>query len=226
MKKIVILLVFAGILVAGCGNEKKNEEATQHKNIQTSDKSASVSVKEIAPPSSDQISIKTDETKNNTVNLAAAVQEKVDPMIEKSNEQAAKIVETIHDKTEPAVRETEETSIALEEDVKEKSTPIVVSATETVTELTQKETETVRDIGSQEAAIELPEVVILENKKGNIVLPHKTHSDSFDCKTCHGENQPGPLSLGKDAGHNLCKGCHKEKNAGPTNCSGCHTKTP
>ncbi|MDX1776727.1 MAG: cytochrome c3 family protein, partial [Desulfobulbales bacterium] len=129
------------------------------------------------------------------------------------------------DKTEAAVRETEEAVKALEEAVAEKTVPAAVSVTETATEITGKETEAVQDTGLQNVKMESPDVVVLENNKGEITMPHKEHGESFACETCHAENGPGPLSLGKEAGHKLCKGCHSEMQAGPTKCSECHKKT-
>jgi predicted CXXCH cytochrome family protein len=74
------------------------------------------------------------------------------------------------------------------------------------------------------AAIAAPESVTLKAKNGNVTFNHKTHSASGDCKACHGEGTPAKLTLGKDAAHKLCKGCHETKKAGPTKCGECHKK--
>ena len=68
------------------------------------------------------------------------------------------------------------------------------------------------------------DTVILKAKNGNVTFDHKKHSTSMDCKSCHGEGTPGKLTLGKDAAHKLCKGCHETKKAGPTKCGECHKK--
>jgi len=69
-----------------------------------------------------------------------------------------------------------------------------------------------------------PETVTLNPKQGAITLPHKKHAEAHGCKTCHGEQTPGPLALGKEKGHALCLGCHKKMQAGPTSCTKCHQK--
>ncbi len=215
MKKIWAVLVVVGFLIIGCGNEEKKEVTGKE------GKKAPGSVEETQSTSSGRIAEKTDELKRATVEMANAIQERTSPVVEKTKEAAIDLIETIHEKTEPAVKTTK----ALVATVKEKSTPVIIATIETTTDLTQKATKAVQDIGTHGIAKESPIVVILKNKKGEITMPHKKHSDLFDCQTCHGENEPGSFSLNKAIGHKLCKGCHKEKASGPTKCSGCHLKT-
>ncbi|ACM18981.1 cytochrome c, 3 heme-binding sites [Geotalea daltonii FRC-32] len=68
------------------------------------------------------------------------------------------------------------------------------------------------------------DTVVMKAKNGNVTFDHKKHSASGDCKSCHGEGTPAKLTLGKDAAHKLCKGCHETKKAGPTKCGECHKK--
>ncbi|ABQ28267.1 cytochrome c3 family protein [Geotalea uraniireducens] len=68
------------------------------------------------------------------------------------------------------------------------------------------------------------DTVVLKAKNGNVTFDHKKHSATGDCKSCHGEGTPAKLTLGKDAAHKLCKGCHETKKAGPTKCGECHKK--
>ena len=68
------------------------------------------------------------------------------------------------------------------------------------------------------------DTVTLEAKNGNITFNHKKHSESMECKICHGEGTPGKLELDKDKAHALCKDCHTTKAAGPTKCGDCHKK--
>lgn len=69
-----------------------------------------------------------------------------------------------------------------------------------------------------------PETVVMKAKNGDVTFNHTKHSAGMDCKTCHGEGAPAKLTLGKDAAHKLCKGCHETKKAGPTKCGDCHKK--
>jgi len=68
------------------------------------------------------------------------------------------------------------------------------------------------------------DTVVMKAKNGDVTFNHKAHSASGDCKVCHGEGTPGKLTLGKDAAHKLCKGCHDAKKQGPTKCGECHKK--
>ena len=70
-----------------------------------------------------------------------------------------------------------------------------------------------------------PESVTLEAKNGNITFNHQAHSQLTDCQTCHGEGTPGAIELGRDRGHELCMGCHKEMGAGPVKCAECHVRS-
>jgi cytochrome c553 len=67
------------------------------------------------------------------------------------------------------------------------------------------------------------DVVVYENKKGNVTFNHKDHADRLgDCSKCH-EGEPAKIAVDKDFGHSTCKDCHKEMN-GPTKCNDCHKK--
>ena len=67
--------------------------------------------------------------------------------------------------------------------------------------------------------------VTLKAKAGDVTFNHKVHGSTVGCTACHGPNTPGKLTLGgKDAAHQLCMGCHKEKKAGPAKCFECHKK--
>jgi hypothetical protein len=148
--------------------------------------------------------------------------------------------------TSPAVTESvdlaEET--AQTEGAVEEAPPTVgetaAAAVETVQEKVAAAKEVVREKAavvvekSEKAAAEIKEAVAkptttlesvtLDNSYGKIILPHKAHAEAHGCIPCHGTDKPGPLSLGKDAGHALCQGCHKAKQAGPTSCTQCHQK--
>jgi len=68
------------------------------------------------------------------------------------------------------------------------------------------------------------DMVTLEAKNGNVTFNHKKHSESMECKVCHGEGTPGKIELDKDKAHGLCKACHADKGMGPTKCGDCHKK--
>lgn len=66
--------------------------------------------------------------------------------------------------------------------------------------------------------------VVLPAKNGNVTFNHKVHSETIECKICHGEGTPAKIMLDKDKAHGLCKDCHKTKGTGPTKCGDCHKK--
>ena len=68
------------------------------------------------------------------------------------------------------------------------------------------------------------DTVVLEAKNGNVTFNHKAHSESMECKVCHGEGTPAKIELDKEKAHALCKTCHADKGAGPTKCGDCHKK--
>lgn len=67
-----------------------------------------------------------------------------------------------------------------------------------------------------------PDVVKLPASNGEVRMSHPNHLARREtCKTCHGEGPVRPITLDKDSGHALCRGCHEAK-GGPTRCSACH----
>lgn len=67
------------------------------------------------------------------------------------------------------------------------------------------------------------DTVVLKAKNGDITFNHKVHGEKNACTVCHADAKGGKLTLGKDAGHALCKDCHA-KNGAPTKCGDCHKK--
>ncbi len=59
---------------------------------------------------------------------------------------------------------------------------------------------------------------------GDVTLDHAAHlARRAPCRSCHGD---GPIKkveqLGKERGHEVCRGCHVELDRGPIKCLGCH----
>ena len=71
-----------------------------------------------------------------------------------------------------------------------------------------------------------PETITLQTEaaKKPAVFPHRAHQDrGIECDKCHKSENFAKGAWTKDAGHALCKDCHKE-NGGPTKCGTCHSK--
>lgn len=134
-------------------------------------------------------------------------------------------VEQAKEKGQEAIEAVKDTAKAVEEKVEEKAAEVEKK----IEPMVEKGKQTVADV---KAAVEkkiapvepVAETVVIDNKNGKVVLPHKKHAEAQGCPACHGDQKPGPLKLGKDAAHALCLGCHKKNQAGPTSCTKCHQK--
>jgi len=78
---------------------------------------------------------------------------------------------------------------------------------------------------SEAANRDVPEVVTMPNKNGEVTFNHKKHVNGhIECKTCHDRKEGKIRGMGKDWAHKVCKGCHEAMMVGPTLCNGCHLK--
>ena len=72
-----------------------------------------------------------------------------------------------------------------------------------------------------------PAEIILQTAKAKkpVKFPHASHQERMKCDDCHKSEHfaPSATEWTKDAGHALCRDCHK-KNDGPTKCNDCHIK--
>lgn len=61
--------------------------------------------------------------------------------------------------------------------------------------------------------------------KKPVLFPHAAHQERLECDKCHKDPNfaASADSWTKDAGHSLCKDCHKA-NGASTKCSTCHVK--
>lgn len=109
-------------------------------------------------------------------------------------------------------------------DAKEKTTAVVDAAAQKGKDVAVATTGAAGKVVDAAKKAVIPETIVLKASYGNIIFPHVKHAGSFKCATCHGEGTPGLFELNKAIGHDLCKGCHKEKGIGPTDCKGCHKK--
>lgn len=145
--------------------------------------------------------------------------EKVEEATEAAKEKATAVGEAVEEKAKAVGEAVEEKAAVVEkkaaavvEKSKQKAADIKAAVEEKSGQITaDKPTTTV-------------ETVVIDNKNGKVVLPHKKHAEAHGCAACHGTNKPGPFKLGKDAAHALCQGCHKKSQAGPTSCAQCHQK--
>ncbi len=147
---------------------------------------------------------------------------------EQTISQAAPAVEEAVKATQDAGQAVVKEAGQAAEVVQEKAAAAVEAAQEEAASLAAKGEKSVAELAApvvaEMDAAQAQETVVLVNNQGKITLSHRKHGDAHGCAACHGEQTPGPLTLGKEAGHALCLGCHKEKQAGPTSCTQCHQK--
>ncbi|GAB4334775.1 MAG: cytochrome c3 family protein [Desulfobulbaceae bacterium] len=62
-----------------------------------------------------------------------------------------------------------------------------------------------------------------EAAKKPALFPHAAHQEKIECDKCHKDPNYAAGAWTKDAGHKLCKDCHKA-NGAPTKCGTCHPK--
>lgn len=205
MKRGTLLVgILAILLTFGCG-----------KNEQTEDKTAPEAAKVEAP---EKVVEKTEPSDNKMVEN---VEQSTDNVADKTAEIASQVQEKATEVVETAAQVVEEKA--------EEATHVVASAVETGKEAAVSAATTVKEKAAAMMETVAPAAtsegeIVMDNSYGKVTFSHKTHSESFDCKTCHGVGEPGALTLGKDKAHEICKGCHIEKAAGPTKCSECHVK--
>lgn len=76
------------------------------------------------------------------------------------------------------------------------------------------------------AATEPPKepIVLKSAKQGDITFKHEQHKQ-VKCATCHGEGEPGKMTLDQKKGHAVCQDCHKkQENKALGKCDTCHKK--
>lgn len=83
----------------------------------------------------------------------------------------------------------------------------------------------------------------LDNPKGPVRFPHRSHQSDYSCRRCHHDHPKGaegkafaPAAChtchgviaeapdAKTALHKSCRGCHASEGGGPQGCSSCHRK--
>jgi hypothetical protein len=149
------------------------------------------------------------------------------PVVEQAREKVEQATEAVKDATVAVGEAIEEKSKQAAEAVQEKTAATVAEVREKTAAVAVKKEEAVKEVKAvADKLTTTVESVVLDNSYGKINLSHKKHAEAFGCAACHQNGKPGPFTLGKDAGHALCQGCHKEKQAGPTSCPQCHEKKP
>lgn len=226
--QLALASIMTALLVTSCSKPEREPEAVP-KNQATFEKPAG-QPSEIAQKVGEISQAVVENTVDKTIKITGKTAEKV----EKAKEVVIETTDKAVTKTEEVVKKTETTTKKVSQQVIEKTAAVDKAAVKTTIAtmdkaevLVEKTAEALKpaiNSAKTSAPLKVPETITLENKKGKITVSHKKHSTTFACKQCHGDATPGPMELGQEKGHSLCKGCHQEKGAGPTDCNGCHEK--
>jgi len=200
--------LFVGLLIVlltfGCGKQEQAEEKT----------APEAAVAETPETATEHVAQVADQVAEKTSEVAAHVEKKTEEAVKTASDaveqKAEKVTEAVESVAETGKEKAAETVTTVEEKAGEAATAVQEKAAEVVAAVTPEKTS--------------GEGMVIESSYGNVTFNHTKHSETIDCATCHGEGEPGPLTMGKDQAHKVCKGCHMEKAAGPTKCSACHVK--
>ncbi|WP_321372156.1 cytochrome c3 family protein [uncultured Desulfuromusa sp.] len=201
MKTCWIIFLACGLLIAGCG-ENGTKTATEPTPAPAEKSAAVEQVKKSANEVAMQTTKMVEAGKQLAKDAGVAAEETVKEAVANTKEELTTAAETTKDKV-----------VNVGKQIKQEGAGLINTL--------QTSTDNIINAAASDA--EVPEMVVIENKNGNVTLPHAEHGKMYGCATCHGDNVPGPFELGKDTAHSMCKGCHKEQ-GGPTKCSGCHKK--
>jgi len=157
------------------------------------------------------------------VQLLACSQEAPPPQAENKLEAGAK---EIAQGVGKIAEETRDAAVQTAEKVKEEAVAVtdkaVTASKEVAASVSQAVTEAKKEVV---ATVTAPGVVTYEASQGTVTFNHAGHLARLACADCHATDPPQKITLGKDAAHALCRGCHRESGGNaPTACSGCHKK--
>ncbi|MEK6201692.1 MAG: hypothetical protein N2A40_04655 [Desulfobulbaceae bacterium] len=214
-KKFSVVALMAVLMLWGCNPAEKKAEAPAPETKSVVEQAMDKAVK-VTETAKEELE-KTTQEAAKAINAADAVVEKaitaegekVEEAADAVSDAAKEVVEAFEKKIE--IKAEQQAAVAVQEEKVEVAEKIEQQAASVVKVSKQAETTTV-------------ESIVIDNKNGKVVLLHKKHAEAFSCAVCHGDQKPGPFELGKEKGHALCQGCHKEKKAGPTTCTKCHQK--
>lgn len=196
-----MMFLVCGLLLSGCG-EKETTTATKPAPPPTEKSTAVEQVKKSANEVVTQTTKMVEAGTQLAKDAGAAAEETVKEAVTNTKEQLTTAAET-----------TKEKVVKVGKQIKQEGTGLV----------NQLQTSTGNIMKAAAPEVKIPETLVIENKNGNVTLPHAQHGEKYGCSACHGDAAPGPFELGKKKAHTMCKGCHKEK-GGPVKCSGCHKK--
>jgi len=224
MSRILTLgFMLLALVVFGCGqSEETKQEAKEtvaEKMTKTAEtaaghvKDAAETVAEKAAEAEKQAEPAVKEAVEATKEMTSEAAEKTEVMASGAAEKTEEMASQATEETKQMMAEAKEATGEAADMVADKTTAAAAATTMAAGEAVE---------AAQQAVS--PETIVLEASYGNITFPHKMHSDTYDCTTCHGDATPARFGLDKEKAHALCKECHKKEGAGPTSCKDCHKK--
>jgi len=215
MKRFALLVgLLIVLLTFGCGKQEQAEE-------KTAPEAAVAEAPETATEAPQQATEPAEKATETSEPAIEEMKQSADNAAEKTGEELSEVKQKASELAEAATQAAEKKAAEVADTVESAAKAGKETVTETVGTVEQKASAVMEALTRSEAA---EGNIIIASSYGNVTFNHTKHSETIDCATCHGEGEPGPLTMGKDQAHKVCKGCHMEKAAGPTKCSACHVK--
>ena len=229
MRTYGIIILVCGLLLTGCGEKETatSTEAAPSSPIKpTVVEQVEKTAESVAKQTTEMVETGTQLAKD----IAADAKLTVNEIVATVAEDVTAVTGVAKQKTAEIVDSSKQEIVAVKEQLKQDGTQLLNNLPKNPAANPIQSNDLLPSVTTMASApktvvteVQASEKLVIENKNGNVTLPHAEHGKLYGCSACHGDAVPGPFELGKDTAHAMCKGCHKEK-GGPIKCSGCHKK--
>ncbi len=230
MKTYWVITLVCGFLLMGCG-EKETVTSTEPTSVPTEKSTVGEQAKQAADDVAKQAAEMVKKGTRLIENTAAETKQAVKKAVKTVAEDATAVASLAKEQTAATVDSSKQKVVEAKEQLEQEGSQLIDSLHENSTDKKTQNNSPLPSAATVDDRItafskiagkgQVPESLLIENKKGDVTLPHAEHGKLYGCAACHEDTPPGPFELEKDTAHAMCKGCHKEQ-GGPTKCSGCH----
>ena len=163
-----ITFIVCGLLLSGCG-EKETTTATAPTPAPTEKSTAVEQVKKSA-----------DEVVTQTTKMVEAGTQLAKDAGIAAKETVKEAVTTTKEELTTAAETTKEKVVEVGKQIKQEGTELINNL----------QTSTGNIIKAAAPDAKIPETLVIENKNGNVTLPHAQHGEQYGCSACHGDAVP------------------------------------
>jgi len=237
MRTYWVAFIVCGLLLSGCGEkETASQSVPAPPEKKTAVEQIEKTANEVAKQATEMVETGTQLVKD----TAADVKQAATEVVAAAAKDATAVAEVTKQKTAEIVDKSKQEIVKVKEQLEQQGTTLLSSlqkspaTSETPASEVENKSSNLAPMAATVASsllatskstpeVQVSETLVIENKNGNVTLPHAQHGKLYGCSACHGDTVPGPFELGKVKAHAMCKDCHKEQ-GGPVKCSGCHKK--